>query len=787
MKTTSLFALFLLFTPFCWSQEFSELTEVAWRVDYIYANGTGDMDGDGDDDLLVSSNEPNLVWYENDLSGNFVSEHILELSGYYLTGINIEDLDGDEDADILALDQLSDALVWFDNDGLGQFTPVQSFAEGLDGLKEPLIADLDGDNDVDIIGYAIYESLIFWIENDGNGQFGAPQDIDADAIWPHFATYGDLDGDNDLDIITSPSETTLYWQENLGDGNFGTKQFISDEVDNVSKLMVVDLNGDLNMDIIANSDYAEELAWYANDGQGVFGPKQLFYSGDIVPDFTIFDFENDGDPDVLFNIALQEVIVRLSNDGSGNFTPAESITHDYYFEPDQFKVMHLNQDGYQDLIVGCEFYQQSILNNAGSALLQPVFVTPQLNGSFSCAHGDLNGDGDVELIFASSSANQILYYDSLGVGAFSNLHIVADSLASPSDVFVEDFDVDGDLDIGYQSLEENSIWWIENDGAGNFSDQHLISTPIEYLDFIKTNDLDGDGDLDILTRRGDVALGWVRNEGNGVFVGASNLSGVSGCKDFAVADLDEDGDKDIVIVQEEIFSVRFNNGNQVFSSGSIYNLPTFGFTGYSIAIGDIDLDSKPDILVSSIDSELRWYKNLGNNQFQTSSAIIDAAAYAGKISFHDLNGDGVEDILSGRTVNGPGYWLRNNGDLTFGYFGFNDGSGIQMKTGDFDNDNDLEVYFAGGNKSGVYYNTFGDGCTDTNACNFDPEANTDDGSCNYDQPGDFNCDGLVGTVDDINLFLASFGCVGSCNPFDLDGDGFVGTNDLMLFFALIGE
>ena len=109
------------------------------------------------------------------------------------------------------------------------------------------------------------------------------------------------------------------------------------------------------------------------------------------------------------------------------------------------------------------------------------------------------------------------------------------------------------------------------------------------MDFIRPIDLDNDGDLDILMRRADIAVAWLQNLGGGEFATVTNLTGVSGCKDFTVYDLDNDGDNDIVKVLEEGFSVKLNNGNQVFSSAGSYYLPTVVFTGYSIALVDIDL------------------------------------------------------------------------------------------------------------------------------------------------------------------------------------------------------
>ena len=83
------------------------------------------------------------------------------------------------------------------------------------------------------------------------------------------------------------------------------------------------------------------------------------------------------------------------------------------------------------------------------------------------------------------------------------------------------------------------------------------------------------------------------------------------------------------------------------------------------------------------------------------------------------------------------------------------------------------------------------GCTDPTACNFDPTTNCDDGSCEYLScapacPKDLNGDGQVGTSD-LLMVLAVFGsnCPTTC-PEDLNGDSSVGTSDLLELLADFG-
>ena len=78
------------------------------------------------------------------------------------------------------------------------------------------------------------------------------------------------------------------------------------------------------------------------------------------------------------------------------------------------------------------------------------------------------------------------------------------------------------------------------------------------------------------------------------------------------------------------------------------------------------------------------------------------------------------------------------------------------------------------------------GCTDPEAPNYNPDATDDDGSCEdtVDCPGDFDGNGLI-SVNDVLIVLGDFGCAGVCAA-DLDGDNIVGVSDILLMLSGFG-
>ena len=80
------------------------------------------------------------------------------------------------------------------------------------------------------------------------------------------------------------------------------------------------------------------------------------------------------------------------------------------------------------------------------------------------------------------------------------------------------------------------------------------------------------------------------------------------------------------------------------------------------------------------------------------------------------------------------------------------------------------------------------GCTDPDACNYNEQANTNDGSCEYDScdcPADINNDGFV-TVSDILIMLGQFSCTSDCTA-DVNNDGTVTVADLLFILSHFGE
>ncbi|WP_459209719.1 T9SS type A sorting domain-containing protein [Aquimarina rhabdastrellae] len=272
-----------------------------FSAQHIFSNESGhpriarasDIDKDGDMDLLFGYyRDDRIVWYENiDGNGTFGDQKVITTSGGTngsLVSMEISDIDGDGDDDIIAVSFDRYKINWYENDGTGTFSS-HNFDANETGSIYP--ADIDGDNDIDIVAVSINGSnndSVSWYENvDGNGGFSVEHYVSNVRIHGNSINVADMDNDGDLDILTASGHNNtsgkLAWYENInGVGDFSEQQVIT-EVDKPTigrNVFTADIDGDDDMDILATfgyfaSDRRGRILWYENLGGPVLNTNDV--------------------------------------------------------------------------------------------------------------------------------------------------------------------------------------------------------------------------------------------------------------------------------------------------------------------------------------------------------------------------------------------------------------------------------------------------------------------------------------------------------------------------------
>jgi len=714
----------------------------------------GDLDSDGDIDVLVGSDDYTVAWFENsDGKGTFGAKHPITEFGDYTGAIAIADMDGDADNDILA--SVDAGLTWFENtDGVGTFGAAH-FINTRTGAV--LCADVDGDGDADIIETCSSPDEVLWYENtDGLGSFGPPLVISTAADGPAAAFAADLDGDGDTDVLSaSRYDNTIAWYENTdGLGAFGPMQVIDSEVSRAQRVFAADLDGDGDNDVLAAGDFGDTVAWFENtNGLGIFGPRRIVTTAADGP-ISIFatDLDGDGDIDVLsashldFKIAwyentdgtgtfgVQQIInadAGIANgvlaadlDGDGDADVLSSSTYDdvvawYENEPD------CNGNGLND---GCEIAANSNRDCNGNLWLDECDVTYGLgvdcNSNGKLDECDIGGS-----IVADCNANNVPDECDLASGSSTDCNgnalpdecdvepvfpgqTITTGAPGVASVFASDLDGDGDIDVLSAAREDNSVAWYENtDGLGAFGAPNVLtsSSLLVYYAIVFAADLDSDGDTDALYAAsgpdGYHEVVWFENtDGLGSFGPEQVVD--AGNREFTcvvAADMDGDHDVDIVVTASGYYYdyvLWYENVDGLGTFGAYRTISQSIRCPHSVQAADMDGDGDIDVVVASrCDHRITWYVNSdGLGTFVQGPSLATEADHQIYLFVADLDGDADIDVLSASVVDHKIAWYENVDGL--GDFGprrviTSTASGASsVFAADMDGDSDLDVLSA---------------------------------------------------------------------------------------------
>jgi len=495
--------------------------------------GDVDGDGDLDV-VFSAATADKVGWFENtDGAGTFGTEQVISTSIDSARFVFTADLDGDGDLDVFASSQWDNRNVWFENtDGAGSFGPAQWINIHVDEGYWAIPADLDADGDLDVVG-THGEDSIAWYENlDGTWMFDSERLIATDLNFVATVIVADIDGDGDLDAVSTSPDDKMVWYENQTihrSAYFPEETVISEsETDDPDSVFAADLDGDGDLDVLAASYAWDRISWYENtDGAGTFGPQQVITTLiDRGNTAIAADVDRDGDLDVLSASFRDDKIAWYENtDGEGAFGPQQRING--FNEGKQVSSVFAGDiDGDGDVDV----FSTSINNDevswyentdgAGTFGAQQI-ITREANGAYWVIGADLDRDGDLDAVSASFWDDKIAWYENMdGVGTFGAQRVISTLAGGAIRVFAADLDGDGDLDVLSASSSNNKIAWYENtDGDGTFGDERLITNSADGAFWVHAADFDADGDLDVLSAStGDDRVIWYENtDGEGTF------------------------------------------------------------------------------------------------------------------------------------------------------------------------------------------------------------------------------------------------------------------------------
>ena len=312
---------FVWFENLAGTGEFSPEKIINTGLGQSFSNAAADLDGDGDLDLLFTSFDDGIVsWYENiDGEGGFLTANLISTALVGPDDISAFDLDGDGDLDILVTSDINDKILWYENlDGEGDFGEGQLINQGQNNGRFSRAGDLDGDGDLDVVTTNSGNTTLNWFENlDGLGNFSLPNVIHGTDQSTHSFDLADLDSDGDLDVAAvTNGRDRAQWFENLdGLGSFSTINIITEDALGARNMRTADFDLDGDLDLLYSEGIGDRFIWHENlDGLGSFGLKKIIDEGGMFYRQAIpVDLDNDGDEDVVGIIQNEGLLVYYEN------------------------------------------------------------------------------------------------------------------------------------------------------------------------------------------------------------------------------------------------------------------------------------------------------------------------------------------------------------------------------------------------------------------------------------------------------------------------------------------
>lgn len=402
-------------------------------------------------------------------------------------------------------------------------------------------------------------------------------------------------------------------------------------------------------------------------------------------DFDYGDIDNDSLGDIV--IANNSTITYQKNLGNGNFSGIKTIEVNRIF--DQIELVDVNRDGKLDIVssnnTGIGYY----LNNGNAEFDNFQEITTD-NTSILRSY-DINGDGFKEVVYYSSSLNDLKSID------FGNSQIIISTIDNNING-IDDIDfgqVNSDTlpDLVAISPNLGQVLKYENVGNGQFGSSQVINNSVassSYESDIILIDIDNDGDNDIIGTS-TYSPFQIINTGNGNFSGATPALNY-GIREMEVIDWNNDGLDDILTVQSSQigpsnWSIRIYTNLGTYFDHLLFQQAEI--QRYVLAC-DINNDNYTDILSGGIS----WYNNQSANSYSSEISLQNESSTIEH--FADFNQDGFLDALTGNKFLNNNtefgiYW--NNGDGTFDSLDvmLSNSTVTNSAISDYDLDGDIDI------------------------------------------------------------------------------------------------
>ena len=377
-----------------------------------------------------------------------------------------------------------------------------------------------------------------------------------------------------------------------------------------------DFNGDADPDLAVTNRDSDNVSVLLGATGGSFETADELRRRLIVPSRSRSgDFNGDSDPDLaVANRSSGNVSILLGAAG-GDFTGPTNFAAGA--GPRSVAVGDFNGDSDPDLAVANRASGNVgiLLGAAGGTFTGPTSYA--VNGPpHSVAVGDFNGDSDPDLAVANHSTDNVTILLGAAGGSFTGPTSFAVGDGSNS-VAVGDFNGDSDPDLAVANRLSNTVSILLGTAGGGFTYTTTLGAGVEPRS-ITVGDFNGDSDPDLAVANGSSGtVSILLGAAGGSFTGPTNFAVGSprqfGSNTFfphsvAVGDFNGDSDPDLAVANGASPVAHGSDDVSILlgAAGGSFTGPTdfgAGWVPHGVAVGDFNADAAPDIVVANQGSD----------------------------------------------------------------------------------------------------------------------------------------------------------------------------------------
>lgn len=556
--------------------------------------------------------------------------------------------------------------------------------------KGVALADLNGDGLPETIAVNYGSSNFSVLGNTtspgaGTPSFATKQDFTTQANPLAIAT-GDINGDGKPDVVISnynSANISVFLNTTTpGSSTFSFSTAVQFAAANKpTGLTLADINRDSKLDIAVATQGANAVAVLLNTtASGASTPSMATVQTFATPSTPVAmasgDLNGDGASDLIVtNSGADSVSVFLNNTTQGSSTVQWRTRRDFATgaSPESVAVGDINGDGRADLVVGnyvgdnvsVLLNQTSVGSATASFAARADFASG--NGPQSLALTDFNGDGTLDVLVSHLNGNNVaalINRTARGSGTVTLSAAVNQTVGTqPYSLSVGDLNGDGKPDIVTANLGAASVSAVLNQTTFGSLAPDLVRTAITASTTahgLASGDLNGDGKADLIAAvPGSNNLGIFVNSA----VGGATAPSFDARQDFALGaspitarlvDVNVDGRPDVIVTTATNNVVVLMNtttpGSNTITFAAGPASFSAGGTLFEITSGDLNLDGRPDLAVSTPSTNnitlLLNNTTPGASSASFTTSVTSATNQPHGITLADVNGDGKLDLIA---------------------------------------------------------------------------------------------------------------------------------------------